>query len=691
MKQASFRITILLLAWCTLNVSPRYLETSSVWLTNIPKSAQICSLLGSYAASCFEIFLLWLIAKFISNFFSGKSKALAYLPFACYFAIILTSISIHLNTQVFLNTNQIRAFTTFTEGVLTHTSRPDLIKAVALLGFTFLISAFYYSYAKVVSWLHCSFGLVLSLVLMILFFFFIPRQTLQPGEFKVFSHYISNRSTAGVALFWSKALYARLKTHDWLELDLTPIKTPKDFANQSHLKGNKKNLIFISVEALRHDYLEEFGGDPRVLPTINQLSKEGISFEQARSLSNESSYSKVTALTGTFALKDHYRDTYSVIDYPNTPIYDLLKEFGYNVAYFSSSSDKWQNVINVTGSEELDLSFYAEELSEKERKELLPNNSPISVHTPAARDYLTTLRLNKWVQTISSTNKPFFSFIYVDSSHYPFELPDWSNSEIFQPHKLTQIEKLSSSFLSYDSKLIPRMKNRHRNSLNFIDGLVAKMLINLKELGIDRDTIILVSGDHGEAFGEHEIFNHASRLYDETLRVPMIFWNVPEQFKNFDITKSTSHLDIAPTILSLLELPKYPGHQGTAIVRNSPLTIPSLPIFFTIQSFAHEEAVILWPYKLIFDHRSLNRELFNIEVDPLEQENIWEENSHVGLCLDSALKRHRNLQLSYYQGDPIIRKQYFPPKNFSIQELNTEHCKTSFPFPDVSHQRHTPE
>ncbi|MDD5435524.1 MAG: sulfatase-like hydrolase/transferase, partial [Nitrospira sp.] len=143
--------------------------------------------------------------------------------------------------------------------------------------------------------------------------------------------------------------------------------------------------------------------------------------------------------------------------------------------------------------------------------------------------------------------KPFFSFMFLDSPHAPYRYtPEFARYRpAVEEINYLKIKKANSSF----DAILP-VYNRYRNAVYFSDSAVDQILVSLKKRGLLKNTIVAITGDHGEEFYETGFFGHTSSFSDFQVNVPFILY-VPGE-KPANITRLTSHLDLVPTILSVM-------------------------------------------------------------------------------------------------------------------------------------------
>jgi hypothetical protein len=169
---------------------------------------------------------------------------------------------------------------------------------------------------------------------------------------------------------------------------------------------------------------------------------------------------------------------------------------------------------------------------------------------------------------------------------------------------------------------------RYEGEVAFVDKHVGGLLINVdRRVGLDH-TLIVLSSDHGEEFGEHGGAFHGATLYDEILRVPLLIAMpgvAPRQ-----VATPVSLLDVAPTIVELAG-GTFDAPDGRSLVpamRGG--TLEPRPIFAeTIRLGRGSRAIVDGEWKLIYEARAGTWELFNLAKDPGEQRVVTDENRDV--------------------------------------------------------------
>jgi membrane-anchored protein YejM (alkaline phosphatase superfamily) len=146
-------------------------------------------------------------------------------------------------------------------------------------------------------------------------------------------------------------------------------------------------------------------------------------------------------------------------------------------------------------------------------------------------------------------SRPFMTFMFFESPHGPYNFPE--ECAIRKPYAT------DLNYLAMDLKgdLTP-IKNRYVNSCRHLDTQFARVVAFLGEQGLLDSTVVILTGDHGEEFMEKGRWGHASEFSEEQVRVPLVV-RAPGG-KAAVVDRMTSHLDLAPTVMTLLGVTNPP-------------------------------------------------------------------------------------------------------------------------------------
>jgi arylsulfatase A-like enzyme len=169
-----------------------------------------------------------------------------------------------------------------------------------------------------------------------------------------------------------------------------------------------------------------------------------------------------------------------------------------------------------------------------------------------------------------------------------------------------------------------RNRDRYDSEVFFTDLWLGKVLEFARAQPWWERTAVIVTGDHGEAFGEHGMYKHAFDLWDVLVRVPLII-RAPGAAP-VRITQGRTHIDLAPTILDLMGLPPLEQFRGQSLVPEIYGERPGpRPILLELAEDSHNpglRSIVHGDYKLITQTQGGKPRLFNLRDDPGELNNL---------------------------------------------------------------------
>lgn len=265
-------------------------------------------------------------------------------------------------------------------------------------------------------------------------------------------------------------------------------------------------------------------------------------------------------------------------------------------------------------------------------------------------------KVAEFFQLRKQSNKPFFLFYNISPPHLPFEdIPDRYKT-MYKPEDMHIRENAyidgkmvndRSAFqnymydhkgylfgLPYTEKLPDDFDLRHLytqyyGATTWVDDTIGKLLKNLEIAGLDDNTIVIFTSDHGDILGSHGRWQKG-RFYQESTRIPMM-WRVPGLSKGLVAEKQiTSLVDIAPTILDLIGI-NIPNHmQGQSLAPILRGETDELEKNYTfIESIVHGAAIrtprYLFGKRMDLKTREMNNDrtwFFDLQKDPFELENL---------------------------------------------------------------------
>jgi membrane-anchored protein YejM (alkaline phosphatase superfamily) len=291
--------------------------------------------------------------------------------------------------------------------------------------------------------------------------------------------------------------------------------------------GSKNyNIVWLVAESLRADML-----DANIMPQTWAFSQKSISFQNHYAGGNGT---RMAMFAMFYGLYGNY--WFSFLNENRGPvIIDLLLENNYQMDMFSSAKFSYP---------EFDKTIFA-----RLPKNQLHDDSEITGSEGWQKDRENVVKLLDFLKT-RDPNRPFMTFMFFESPHARYYFPP---ENVIRPDYLKEFNYATVN-LNRDIHLI---KNRYINSCNHLDSQFARILDYLEQSRLLNDTIVIITGDHGEEFMEKGRWGHNSAFNDEQVCPPLLLW-VPGEKPRTE-TRLSSQLDIPATIMSLLGVTNPPA------------------------------------------------------------------------------------------------------------------------------------
>jgi arylsulfatase A-like enzyme len=247
---------------------------------------------------------------------------------------------------------------------------------------------------------------------------------------------------------------------------------------------------------------------------------------------------------------------------------------------------------------------------------------------------------------------PFFAFANYMDAHFPYIPPapydrrfPGKNGRLIQAD-LEEAEERALHGEALATVEHDHLVSQYDGGIAYTDAQIGKLIDWLKERDLYDNTLIVVTSDHGDAFGEKNLVLHGNSVYQNLLHVALLI-KYPHNASTGVVDEPVSLIDVAPTILTALGIPVDPRMQGRNLRSN--FTEPRRELFS--ESFpcpvphppecpgdgCSSRAVLAWPYKLVTSS-SGRRELYDVSADPNETRNLSGTREAVAGSLGASLK-----------------------------------------------------
>jgi arylsulfatase A-like enzyme len=194
-------------------------------------------------------------------------------------------------------------------------------------------------------------------------------------------------------------------------------------------------------------------------------------------------------------------------------------------------------------------------------------------------------------------------------------------------HKELKMRASGKIYLLTEEKI-----QAYRDEVEYMDREIGRLIKKLEQHKLVDNTMVVIVGDHGEGLGDHRTllgdphFGHIHYLYNEYLKVPLIFYNPFWKERGTERADLVTILDVAPTILAAMGWKRPPLYRGFDLQKIQKVRNPV--IFgetFRPESTRDRFSGLQYPWHLIFTPGRNRYELYNLSDDPAEQTDLFDK------------------------------------------------------------------
>lgn len=432
------------------------------------------------------------------------------------------------------------------------------------------------------------------------------------------------------------------------------------------------NVLFIVWDTTRADRLGPYGYDLNTTPNLTAFAKESVVFERAVSPGMWTLVSHSSLFTGlpvsAHGATAHYKwldnrfvtmaewasdkgyDTFLFSANPYLGDHTNLLQ-GFDVAQFPWDKD-WKKKSRRATLDKLIDSDRSTAISPRFEPGELPtgrSNDKVKDAGPVAAEALL-----QWVDGRSDTEQPWFAFVNYMEPHVPRVPSLESRKSLFDDEQIARQLTLDQSFIhllmytvgvySYDQEGLDTISTVYDSTLVDLDLATGALFDALRERGELDNTIVVLTADHGEQLGEHNMVGHKYSVYNPLVRVPLIV-RYPEGMPAGRVADQVSTLDVFATVADLAGLEMHAGTESKSLRDrpiNSPAAEDSPPVFTelvaatpaALERISKKYKDLDWePYLVTYkavEHNGFklicgsngSTELYDVVADPLETADL---------------------------------------------------------------------
>ena len=397
---------------------------------------------------------------------------------------------------------------------------------------------------------------------------------------------------------------------------------------------NPYNVLFVTYESMNTKHMMAYGNEVETSPFSLDFSKKGALFKQCYGSSGWTSENVASLFTGTSSLMHGlYSRNHHVPAAWYTP-FEMLRDGGYQIPRMQGfQADMNYNQLGFTTG-----------------VSPVPGPEIVAKKDRGPKDILQPLI---WLE--NHGEKPFFLWFHILNTHLPYNPEGWIKNKYFKEEMIPNEESRKRVDYVRNNGVVvwgsvefkpeedaEAIRALYDGELYRADKLFSILNFKLRELGIEKNTIVVLSADHGEELLEHGFIGHAStakraNLHDENVHIPLMI-SLPGVIpQRVVINEQVRSVDIMPTIFDLmgLDIPEYMQGKSLMPMINAPEEAKERDVIISTSYAGFKEddpknithfmrAVRKDQWKLIIDDNKgvISHQLYHLKDDPGEHSDI---------------------------------------------------------------------
>ncbi len=383
----------------------------------------------------------------------------------------------------------------------------------------------------------------------------------------------------------------------------------------------RPNVLLISLDTLRADRLSVYGHRHRTSPHIDELARRGVLFENVIAAAPFTLASHMSIMTGCYP-SFHHTNLVKTDRLPDsiTTLAEILYRQGYRT-------------MAITGGGQVSADYgFGRGFESYTEFTLKEDDLPAKLRM-----------LEPWLR--ENGNRPFFVFLHTYKIHAPYR-PKPEFLKVFESSyhgtvdgELATLRQINKQRLTLTPADVAHLEALYDAEIREVDEALGKLFDFLRKTGLNENTLVVLTSDHGEEFGEHGLWGmHSHTLYDELLKVPLIFVLPGKLPQGKRVRNLVSAIDILPTILDLVGVTPNNAYQGHSLIPlMSGSVVPSRYHTVLSERIADDGLIMravrtMTAKYIVIDRKGMSRRIqfYRLLDDPKEQHPTWVPPSLLG-------------------------------------------------------------
>ncbi|MBX6773004.1 MAG: sulfatase [Chloroflexi bacterium] len=432
-------------------------------------------------------------------------------------------------------------------------------------------------------------------------------------------------------------------------------------------RPSQPHVLLVTIDTLRADRLGCYGYARAHTPVLDRLAREGVRFEQAICQLPQTNASHAALMTGLYpstnGVKVHMVDK---LPPGSQTLASVFADAGYRTAGIYS----WVSLDEQFCG--LDQGFQTYEgyvlnrsviFSDPRLESLAATYRQIKAALPIlktadlvlgssehieesldGRADVTNAAVFKWLDAQDGSD-PFFLWVHYFDPHYPYAPPRGFDHLFGLDYHGSIDGSVDTIHKIVDNQIVPspadraRLEELYQGEIAFTDTQLGRLVDYLTRRGWLDNTILVITGDHGESFGEHDDWTHGLKVYQSEIRVPLILRYPPRLPTGAVVETPVQLIDIMPTLLDLTGISAAKPVQGTSMLPILSGKVDDTRAAFTEMADEAFVSVLTWgKWKLIRNNANGQLQLYRLDVDEAETHDLAAQEARTARELNARLQ-----------------------------------------------------
>jgi arylsulfatase A-like enzyme len=429
-------------------------------------------------------------------------------------------------------------------------------------------------------------------------------------------------------------------------------------AQTEPIDSSAPNVILVVLDTLRADHIELYGYGRETMPRLTAFAHDAQLFESCEANSSWSLPAHATLFTGLYPRQHgavHHGVSNGAQPHPlaedNVTLAEMLRSRFYRTAAISANYgyvnrefglsqgfDHWDSQSGLLGAMAVgfwpSLFRFAPVLDKFQARWILEPLTYLDVaQVPYRRAPEIVASTIAWLDA-RPRDRPFFLFVNFMEAHDPYRAPG-RFADYFPGRRpdLPRDRSPRADFSDVDLEVArTHFFSEYDSELAYLDFYLARLLDTFKERGLLKNSILIVTADHGEQFGEHSRWGHGRAVYQEEVHVPLIISD-PLGAPGV-VSHPVDQQDVAAWLMERLGLPLPPGVEASDIATGRDAKVAEL-----LGGIVDYQAVLRKGQMALVRTPGRAEELYDLAVDPAEAHDLASERPEQTARLGAELTR----------------------------------------------------